>query len=205
MRLGTTWTTAFAIAFGIVVSSSSGWGAEISTVQVDGGSNITVLGGSIEINSNSSLRRTFYVINDPSSPVVLVDTGIVTRYDERLKFYPKGHVEASQDIAAFEMVFVIFDVFGDQMYTLKYISLEDFSSGDRHEFPQWNAWAADRNDVEEYLTSVSYVSKARTVDGKIWKADFRQIEAEIRQIGIVATAAEIVPPYDEGQGQEDNQ
>jgi hypothetical protein len=203
MRLGTTWTTAFAIAFGIVVSSS-GWGAEISTVQVDGGSNITVLGGSIEINSNSSLRRTFYVINDSSSPVVLVDTGIVTRYDEQLKFYPKGHVEASQDIAEFEMVFVIFDVFGEQMYALKYISLEDVSSGDRHEFPQWSAWSADKNDVKEYLTSVSYVSKARTVDGKIWKADFRQIEAEIRQIGIVTTAAEIVPPDNERQGQEEN-
>jgi hypothetical protein len=202
MRLGTTWITAFAIAFGIVVSSS-GRGAEISTVQVNGGSNITVLGGLIEINSNSSLRRTLYVINDSSSPVVLVDTGIVTRYDDQLKFYPKGHVEASQDIAAFEMVFVIFDVFGDRMYALKYISLEDVSSGDRHEFPQWSAWSADKNDVKEYLTSVSYVSKARTVDGKTWKADFRQIEAEIRQIGIVATA-EIVPPDDEGQGQEEN-
>jgi hypothetical protein len=203
MRLGTIWTTAFAIAFGIVVSSS-GWGAEISTVQVDGGSNVAVLDGSIEINSNSPLRSSFYVINDSSSPVILVDTGIMTRYDERLKFYPKGHVEASQDIAEFEMVFIILDVFGDQMYALKYISLEGVSSGDRHEFPQWSAWSVDKNHVKEYLTSVSYVSKVLTVDGKIWKADFRQIEAEIRQIGIVATAAEIVPPDDEGQGQEEN-
>jgi hypothetical protein len=169
-----------------VLFANAATAGELTISQVDGGSNVTVLSASVKVNSRSSLRKTFFIINDDSAPIELEETGVETRYDDRsYEFNPKGSVVAVEDVAAFHLGFVLFDVFGDRIVGLGYTAVEDVSAEATYSFSKWASWRASESDVRDYLISVSYVSRARRTDGTIWSADLREIEAQLEELPIV--------------------
>lgn len=171
-----------------VLFSCTAYAGEVSVTSTDGGSNVTVLSGSIKVNSGSTLRKTFYILNEDGSPITLQDLGVETRYDDRsYEFYPKGKISANEDVQAFWVSFILFDVYGDRVESLAYSEVEDLAQGANHAFSKYAAWRASENDVEAYLTSVAYVRKARRKNGTVWTADMNAIVEKLKELPLVIT------------------
>ena len=146
--------------------------ADGSTLQItesDGGSVVTKLGYGIKVNDGSTLQRHWYVLNDPSAPAQLTNAGINTVYRESsiggdYKYVPVGNITALKPISAYEVRFLLFDVFGDHMETLSGTTLVDLT-GDRS-IAKDGTWRAWENQVSEMLTVIAFVARVRRADGR---------------------------------------
>lgn len=167
--------------------------AELSMTRSDGGSNVTVLSGSIRVNDRSSLRKEWIVINDPASPVEIdKETGVETGYDDRrYELTPKGKVRAKEDVSAYRIVFVLFDVFGDRMKNLSSLDVMDMNQGKEYGFGRYSSWYASENDVEEFLVSVAFISRVRRKTGGVWEPDLHRIQEALDDIGIKVAADQL--------------
>jgi hypothetical protein len=98
----------------------------------DGGSVLTKVGGDLDINKDSALRRFWYTMNDSTCPIQLVKAGVKT--EQRLgtlKMKYKPVVEsfvAKEPITAMEMRFALSDVFNEHIATLEITRLEDVTA-----------------------------------------------------------------------------
>jgi hypothetical protein len=68
------------------------------------------------------------------------------------------------------------------MRTLALNQVQDLAPG--HPRPLGGSWFATENDVREYVTSVAYVDKVMTANGKIWRADRRLITQKLAEVQI---------------------
>lgn len=152
-------------------------------MKFNGGSVKLKLGYGVVINENSSLERTCYVLNDTLSPLRLYSAGITTYYyDSRYRFKSKGAIEVSKGVKAYEIHHVLYDVFGKHIKTLRETEVADIYGSKK--LSDTGAWYANENQVEEFLTSVSYVAYVLTDDGKVWKYNPEKIKQELRKIEI---------------------
>lgn len=186
-------TAAAALVWAVSVAAGFAEAAELSITRTDGGSNVTVLSSNIKVNSRSSLRKEWIVINDPDSPLQIdKETGIETAYDDRrYELVPKGKVKAEDDVSAYRIVFVLFDVFGDRMKSLGSVDVMDMAKGKEYGFSPYGAWYANENDVEELLVSVAYISRVRRKAGGVWEADLQRIQKALDEIGIKVAADQL--------------
>ncbi len=153
-------------------NSNAGDSMELQIEELAGGSVVTNLGYGIAINKGSTLKRSFYVFNDPGCPVQLQGAGVSTRYNDRnYSFVPKGELRAEEPVAAVEIRFLLFDVWGEHLKTLSATEIKDLGVGTSLEIKEIGTWQAWENDVSRYLTSVAFVSRVRTLDGKGWTAN----------------------------------
>lgn len=174
--------------------ATSATAGELNVSKHDGGSNETVLSGSVSVNGNSSLRKKWYVINDNAAPVELLDIGVETRYrDRRYRFIPEGKYRTRADVTAVRINFVQYDVFGKRMQTLSALNVSDLSKGEEKKFSRYSSWYADENDVQEFLTSIAFVSQVRMKGGSIWSADWHSIVEQINQLGLETETSGLRP------------
>lgn len=159
-----------------MLASASAW-ADVSTTKADGGSVTTVLSSGIAVNDNSTLRREWVVVHDSGLPVDIVGTpGVKTVY-ERGGRYTRGEYEyeaeytisATEPIAAVEVSFILFDVWGIRTKTLSATDVEDFAVGEHSLDASWRVFS--ENEVSEYYASVGYVAAVRTKAGVIFTAN----------------------------------
>lgn len=168
--------------------------------EMDGGSVITDLGYNIQVNKGSTLRRSWFVVNDPASPLRLQGAGIRPIYKSggsyssgEYNYVAVGFAQPQEDIRAFEIRFLLFDVWGQHMQTLSSTEVTDLAAGssvDLSKAGQWRAWS--ENDVSELLTVVAYVSAARTRAG-IWRADPKALLREVEKIKVRLTEQQLEP------------
>jgi hypothetical protein len=78
------------IVLACVVCSSDLWAQKLQSTISDGGSVVTDLGYNIKVNKNSSLHRSWVVLNDPGCPVQLNGAGIATAFGNREYSYRQG-------------------------------------------------------------------------------------------------------------------
>ncbi len=157
-------------------------------------------GGSVEVkseyttfaNRGSSLRRTWVTVNDSNSPVKLAKAGINADYSDNFRFTPSGLANMRKDVVAFEVRFLLYDMFGNHMKTLSSTEVEDAESGNLFNLGsgEWRAW---RNDATEFLLSVAYVAQVRTGDGKIWRYNAKGIARELAKVEIKIDAGLLEP------------
>ena len=98
--------------------------------QEDGG-RVAVRTASGFLNQGSSLKRTWYVIDDQKAPAGLDHAGVFPRLDEKEKLQyimPVATVTPKQAISAVEMRYVLFDVWGQRLRTLSVTQLADSST-----------------------------------------------------------------------------
>ena len=169
----------------------------LEMVELDGGPVVTSLAYGIAVNEGSSLTRKWFVINDNSCPVQLNDVGIkISYYDRRssYSYYPLGNLECKTDIAACEIRFMLFSIWGEHMSTLSGTKIVDLKSGAKlslnGELGSWNAW---ENDVTVLFTVVAFVARVRRLDGGGWSYDSEPVLRKIESVKLQLSEESLSP------------
>jgi len=154
---------------------------QVTATVTDGGTVVTKLGMGISVNDGSSLNRQFYTLNDTTCPIQLVNAGIYTTYSSSsYSFRPVGSITPKEPIVAYEIHYLLYNVFGEHIKTLSDTEISDFSVS--KEPSKYSSWYASSNQVSEYFTCVSYIANVRTKSGKIWRYDFNSIQSELMKV-----------------------
>lgn len=164
----------------------------------EGSSVVTKLTMGIKVNDGSTLKREYTTINDTNCPIQMVDVGIETSYAaSRYEFKPIGLLKSKEPIVAYEVVHLIYNVFGEHMKSLSNTEIIDFEG--QKDFSKYSSWYASENNVTEYLICVSYVSNVRTKSGKIWHYNFKALKEQLNKLEIVFEEG-FVPKKDVDKG-----
>lgn len=171
-------------------------GEALQISDADGGSVVTSLSRSIQVNEGSTVHRRWYVLNDSSGPLQLSEAGIRTVYRESsiggdYAYLPLGKVTAKVPVAAYEVRYLLFDMWGNHMQTLSATTVTDFT-GERS-IAKDGSWRAWENDVSTMLTVVALVAHVRTTDGKLWEYDHRKVLDALQQVKVKLTEQELNP------------
>jgi hypothetical protein len=164
--------------------------------ELSGGSVVTNLAYGIQVNKGSSLQRRWFVLNDPSCPVKLSGVGINSVYERSsiggdYKYKPVGVANANEPITAFELRFLLFDVWGQHMQTLSGTQVSDVSGQIAlKDVGTWRAW---ENNVSEMLTVVSFVARVKKPDGSVWEYDPSSLLQQVEKIKVKLTEKELTP------------
>lgn len=162
--------------------------------ELDGGSVVTNLGYDTRLNSDSSLRRRWIVVNDPDCPAQLKDAGVKTSHSEReFLFTQSGKLRSFEGLSAFEVRYVLYDMFGRHLKTLSSVSVKDIPPAkiiELNEFGQWRGW---ENEVASLFSVVAFVAHVRTAEGRIWRHKERQLSDELARIELAATSEVLNP------------
>ena len=169
------------------------------TTMVNGGSIQTKLSRNIIVNDNSSLNRVWVAVHDNNMPIQFYGTPGITTVYESGGTYSSGDYRyrstavlttTLQDVTAFEVRYITFDVFGQRMDNFSATEVMDFSKDSSQTF-SW-AWRAYReNDVSEYFASIVYIAKVRTIDGNIYETNIEEVLEVAKQFQQDITVADI--------------
>ena len=160
------------------------------TVQrLDGGSVVTNLGYNIQVNAGSSLNRIGFVLNDATSPAMLQNTGIVTRYADRgYSFIPVGAFLAKSPITAIEVRFALFDVFGERLTTASFLRVRDYTANNLHQINE-ASWYASESDVRSFFAWVAFVARVRLENGSVWEFEPGSVVKALSEVKLKVNAA----------------
>jgi hypothetical protein len=178
----------------VVVTGSQSRGLVLH--HADGGSVVTDLAFGISVNKGSALKRRWFVIQDPTSPISLGDVGIKSvyknsEYSGEYHFVSAGDTKTKSAVSAYEILYVLFDVWGERMRVLASTDLVDLPEG--VPIKQEGTWYASENDVSEYFTSVAYVDKVMMADGRIWRADRKAIMEKLADVELRVNESALAP------------
>jgi hypothetical protein len=157
--------------------------------RADGGL-VEDLGYGISVHPKSLLKRVWITVNDSVLPLHLVgnvgvrpiDGGYVSRYI----------VRARDSITAFEVRFVVFNVWGDVIRTLSGAQVQDIDAGDDREVLE--DWSVDsQKEATECYASLGFVARVRTRSGKVYAANMDPILDVARKLSAKFTAADLEP------------
>jgi hypothetical protein len=186
--------TAMALVILITFFGQAALGQPIQVSTADGGSVVTDLGYGIKVNKNSTLHRAWVTLNDPSSPVQLINAGVSAQYGDRgYNFVPTGSAKAVEAIAALEIRFLLYDVFGEHMKTLSATELIDIGANAELQLKETGRWRAWESQISQLLTVVAFVAHVRTADGKIWRYQDKPISEELNRIRLKVTSGVLDP------------
>lgn len=180
----------------ILVSGFGVLNAETSITKASGGTMKTELGYGLHINKKSTLHREWITIHDRSLPLTIENTiGIkgtfeVKKYASSAFYETKYKVTATEDISAFEVRFLTFDVWGDHVRTLASTEIVDLNKGANSEFTgKWRELSESR--LAEFYASIAYVAQIRTKSGKVLKCDTSIILKEAQKFSTKFTAEDL--------------
>ena len=174
--------------------------ADIQSTVKDGGS-IVVHGERSSVglaidgwNEGSTLRRSFVTLDDPNCPLAIVDAGVLVsrnRPSSTWFFGAAGSVRPRVLVSAFEIRFVLLDMFGGHLRTLSKTEVKDLGVDDEVILSELRPsgiragadWEASWHDVRKLLTVVSFVAHVRTREGVVWRYDEDAISERLRELG----------------------
>jgi hypothetical protein len=169
--------------------------AGVQVREEDGGS-VAVRTANGFLNQDSSLKRRWVVIDDPNAPVGLNHAGVYPRYDEKegmQYLVPTGIVSPKETIAAVEVRYVLFDVWGQRLRTLSVTRLIDSSTHIDLRTSSITAWPALETEAVQLVTSVAFVARVRTADGDLWMFDANRISQPMKALGLKIVAVDLAP------------
>lgn len=163
--------------------------------ELNGGTVVTDLGYGIQVNKGSSLQRRWFTVNDPSCPMQLSGTGIATTYHSstvsgEYQYQSVGTATIAEAITAFEVRFLLFDVWGEHMRTLSDTDVADHVGEVPLKGSSWHAW---ENEVTEVQTVVSFVARVKKQDGTVWDYDPASFLQQLEKIKVKLTEKELSP------------
>lgn len=173
------------LALAITSSAQTSKAPGVTTTRGSGGSIQTPLGYNIILNQGSSLEREWLTVHDPASPLALPGTiGIKTTYvsERSVGTYEYAAIfaaEASEPIVAFEIRFLLFDVWGNHLTTLSMTEIVDFV-GPKEMSGTWKVYS--ENEVSKYYASIAFVARARTKGGRVFEANLAPVLEEARKL-----------------------
>ncbi|HEY2648677.1 MAG TPA: hypothetical protein VGI38_05770, partial [Puia sp.] len=157
--------------------------AQMAVSKKEGGSVVTKLGMGIKVNDGSSLKREQITINDVTCPLQMGDIGIETSYSSSsYSFIPTGNVSTTEPIVAYEVVHLIYNVFGEHIKTLSNTQVTDINGP--KDLSKNGSWYASESNVSQFLICVSFVSNVRTQNGKLWHYNLNALVAQLKKLEI---------------------
>jgi hypothetical protein len=152
---------------------------------------VTNLGFGIRVNPRSGLEREWITVHDSLLPLDLEDNvGVRTVYEGEYRYLSTYTVKARDSITAFEVRFVVFDIWGDPVRTLTTTEVQDIPAGaTRADTGRWSVYSD--NEVSEYYASNGFVARVRTKSGKVYAANMDPILAEATKFSGKFTAADL--------------
>ncbi len=171
---------------------------EVVVTRATGGSIQTRLSANIILNKQSSITREWLALHDPNMPADLIGTpGVSTTYTSgrvsgEYYYEAKPSVQAKEDLAAIEIRFLVFNVWGQHVRTLLSDEVADVAAGVTKELsPQWRVLS--ENEVSRHYASIGYISRIRTKDGRVVDADPTAIVREAQKFSKKFTVADLDP------------
>lgn len=178
----------------------------VVVTRADGGAMSIPLGMGINVNKDSkSLRREWISISDARMPAALVQTPGVTvvyeaeKYSGHFEYAANFDVEAKEPLAAIEVRFVCFDVWGGHVKTLSVAEVTDIPKADSGSSAPFRYTKGARwrifsdNDAVYHYASIAYVARVRTQSGRIVVCDPTAPLAEAKKLSSKFTEAALDP------------
>lgn len=158
-----------------------------SFVRGSGGPIRTELGYGIVLNNESSLQREWITAIDSTLPLKFDGlTGVRSIYKSggsyssgSYQYTAKFSVLATDSIAAFEVRFIAFDIWGQLIKSLSATEVKDLAPGRASFEPSWNLFS--ENEASEYYASIAYVARVRLKSGRVLEGDRDAIVVEARK------------------------
>jgi hypothetical protein len=149
------------------------------------------LGYGISVRPKSTLKREWITVNDSTLPLELVGNIGVRPVDGGSYGYVSRYtVRARDSITAFEVRFVVFNVWGDVIRTLSSTEVEDIPAGDEREVLE--DWSVEsEKEATGCYASLGFVARVRTKSGKVSAANMDPILREARKLSARVTAADL--------------
>jgi hypothetical protein len=178
----------------VILSTVTVLSQKIKVTNYDGGSVVTELGYGIKVNAQSSLMRSWVVLNDLECPIQLGRSGIKTIYGDReYNYIPEVSISTKEKVAALDIRFLLYDVFGDHIKTITCTQVADIQTGATIELKNIGSWRALENEISGLLTVVCFVAQVRTSTGIVWKFNAKLIDAELSKIKLMESSGFIEP------------
>jgi hypothetical protein len=155
---------------------------------------LTKLGYGISLNKASTLPREAITVHDQSLPFRLPSTVTVTpAYEDRGYRYKTDYIATATDtVSAVEVRFILFDVFGERLSTLRQVDVSDLLPGQEVTLKgAWNLWS--EAEAERYYGSIAFVSRVRTKSGRVIEADLKPVLAEAQRFSKKFTESDLEP------------
>jgi len=188
------------IVFLFVILFSSFTYGQPKITRSSGGSIKTELGYGIILNRESSLEREWITIHDDSIPADLVGTvGVRTIYEEGGRYSSGGYrytanytIKAMEALTAFEVRFLLFDIWGNHIRTLSATGIIDLKAGETRSFDaEWILYS--ENEASEYYASIAYIAQVRTKSGRVIKANPKVVIKEARKFSSKFAVSDLEP------------
>jgi hypothetical protein len=144
------------------------------------------------LNQDSTLKRTWYVIDDTSSPVRLERAGVTIRLDEKERiqyFVPIGTLAPKGAISAVEVRYLLFNIWGERLRTLSLTRLADSST--HIDLRAGNDWPALELEASQLVTVVAFVARVRMADGQQWTYNVHDMAARIESAGLTVSVSDL--------------
>ena len=159
-----------------------------NVTKVPGGSVKTDLGYDIVLNKESSLTREWITVHDNKIPADISGTAGVKTIYEAGRNYSSGNyrytseftITPTEALAAIEVRFLTFDIWGDHVRNLSITKIMDIPAGEAKQIGgKWNVYS--ENEVSEFYASIAYIAQVRTASGQVLKADPKIVLEEARK------------------------
>ena len=174
------WLSSMLLAATVPIAVSSAQQYQVNRAS-DGSFATKIIG--IPFNQGSSLQRERILLNIPSSPVQITATSLTYDYKERgFQYKVRTTFQTQQPIAAVELRYLLYDLFGDHLRNLSDTEAKDLTPGEHVVDGTWNVFR--ENDVGEHLTTVAFVAKVRYSDRKVWSFQLEPLAAALRSLNL---------------------
>ena len=166
----------------------------------NGGSIQTILGHGIRLNKESTLEREFITVIDPTMPAGLTGcVGIRTVYERETDYRSDQYIYAStfsvkalQDITAFEVRFLLFNIWGRHVQSLTSTEIADVPAGTiRNCDGKWLLYG--ENEACEHYASIAYTATIRTAAGQVYEMDPTPVLEEAKKFSSKFTDTDLEP------------
>lgn len=161
--------------------------------------------GFAALNDNSkSLRREWIAIADARMPARIMRTPGVTidskNYGGRYQYAATYDIEATEPLAAIEVRFICFDVWGQHTKTLSAEQVVDIptDSGTGKQAPftfsddsKWSIFS--EKEASGHYASIAFVARVRTQSGRVVECDPTPVVTEAKKLSSKFTEAALDP------------
>jgi hypothetical protein len=156
--------------------------SQVSVIKKEGGSVVTKLGIGLKVNEGSSLKRERIILNQANCPIQLNDIGVETSFEvSSFHFKSVGNFTTIEPVVAYEIVHIIYDVFGEHITSLSNPGITDIEG--QKELKS-GSWPTSEYNVTVYFICVSYVANVKTKNGTLWHFNYKEIKEQLDKLKI---------------------
>jgi hypothetical protein len=154
----------------------------------------------IRLNEDSTLEREYITIIDSSLPLAMTKCAGVGTFYKRGEQYSAGgysyettcYLNAIEDIQAYRVIYLTFDIWGNHVRTLSATDIRDISAGTFFEkHCEWKLF--DENEACQHYASIAYVSLVRMANGTVISGNQGAALAEAQRFSVKFKEEDLEP------------